>query len=221
MSETIKIDIWSDIACPWCYLGKHRFEKALREFASQPDARPVEVEYHSYQLSPELAEDYAGSHADYMAERLGWSAEQVEVTSRNMRALGQQYGLDYDFSINRKANTHKAHQLLHYAKAHDRQQEVKELLFKAHFSDGVHVGEIEALGDIAQKAGLDRDDAVRALQAGEYAEAVEADKARAASHGITGVPFFVVAGKYGLSGAQEPPAFLKALVKAAEEGNAP
>ncbi len=215
MPEAIKIDIWSDIACPWCYLGKHRLEAALSQFGERPGAPPVEVEYHSYQLSPDLPEDYAGTHADYMAARLGWSAEQVEDASRSMRALGSQYGLDYNFAINRKANTHKAHQLLHYAKAHGRQQEAKELLLKAHFSDGVHVGRVEALADIAGKAGLDRADAFRSLEADDYAEAVEADKALAARYGITGVPFFVVDGKYGLSGAQEPAVFLQVLEKAA------
>lgn len=217
MSEPIKIDIWSDIACPWCYLGKHKFEAALSRFAQEADAPKVEVEYHSYQLSPDLPADFSGSHGDYLAAKLGWSRQQVEAADQRLQSLGAQYGLDYNFAINKMANTGKAHELLHHARVHGRQAEVKELLFKAHFSEGAHIGQIGVLAGIAEKAGLDRAEAQRALKAGDHAEAVQADKALAARNGISGVPFFVLAGKYGVSGAQEPETFLKAMQQVAAE----
>ncbi|MGV6873498.1 DsbA family oxidoreductase [Pseudochelatococcus sp. B33] len=217
MARTIKIDVWSDIACPWCYLGKHRLEAALRQFGERGDAPAVEVAYHSFQLAPDLPADYAGSHDDYLAARLGWSADRVQAANRHLQSLGAQYGLTYDFDTNRIANTRKAHELLHYAKAHGRQADVKERLLRAHFSEGVHIGDIEALADIAVEAGLDRDDAKRALEAGDHAAAVDEDIALASRYGITGVPFFVIDGRYGLSGAQEPAAFLQALEAAAAQ----
>lgn len=211
MTDPIRIDIWSDIACPWCYLGKHRLETALAEFEKRPDAPKVEISYHSYQLSPDLPEDYAGSHADYLKAKTGMGPEQLEMANRQLAQLGTPYGIAYNFKTNRIANTHKALELLHFAKAAGKEAELKEALFKAHFSDGVHVGQIEALADIAAGIGLDRTEAVRVLTEGLYVDAVEADKSQAAQLGITGVPFFVVDGKYGLSGAQGPGTFLRAL----------
>jgi len=260
MSEPIKVEIWSDIACPWCYLGKRRFEAAAAQFAKEADvsgllapgvaashgtspgtvgpgaAAPdsvarsgavsdaavpaVDVSYHSFQLSPELPADFSGSHAEYLAAKLGWSEEQLAQADQRLQGLGAPYGIAYNFDANRVVNTNKAHQLLHYARAHGAQAQVNELLFKAFFSDGVDLGRIENLADVAQKAGLDRADALRSLESGEYAGAVEADKAQAGRYGISGVPFFVIDGKYGLSGAQEPEVFLKALRQAAAEKGA-
>lgn len=219
MSEPIKVEIWSDIACPWCYLGKRRFEAAVEEFI-ESGAPSVEVTYHSFQLSPDLPSDFSGSHGDYLAAKLGWSKDEVAQADRRLQGLGAQYGIDYDFDANRVVNTNKAHQLLHYAKAHGAQARVNELLLRAFFSEGVDLGRIENLADVAHKAGLDRAAALRSLEAGEYADAVEADKKQAARYGISGVPFFVIDGKYGLSGAQEPAAFLQALRQAMEEKRA-
>jgi predicted DsbA family dithiol-disulfide isomerase len=220
MTQTLAIDIWSDIACPWCYLGKHRFEKALAEFSARPDAPQVDVTWHSYQLNPGMETDYSGTHADYMAQHLGWDAEKIAAADRHLQTLGADYGLVYDFDKNRMTNTLKAHELLHFAKENGRQDAVKEGLFKAYFSDGRHIGRIEELADIAAEAGLDRAAALQALESGAYREAVEADMALATRYGIRGVPFFVLASKYGVSGAQEPDTFLGALTQAAAEGAA-
>jgi predicted DsbA family dithiol-disulfide isomerase len=217
MSRTIKVDIWSDVACPWCYLGKHRFEAAVQRLAARRDGVRVEVEYHSFQLAPDLPEDYEAGHDAHLAVRLGWSAGQVEASNRHLQKLGAPYGIAYNFETNRVTNTRKAHELLHYAKAHGRQADVKERLLRAHFSDGMHIGRIETLADIALAAGLDREDALRALEAGAYGSAVDEDRATAGRLGISGVPFFVVDGRYGPSGAQEPDTFLEALKRAAAE----
>jgi predicted DsbA family dithiol-disulfide isomerase len=215
MSQTIRVDIWSDIACPWCYLGKHRFEAAVRQLAERASGLEIEAEYRSFQLAPDLPEDYAASHDAYLAARLGWSADRVAAANRHLQRLGSPYGIDYDFTTNQVANTRKAHELLHYAKAHRRQADVKERLLRAHFSEGAHVGRIETLADIAHQAGLDRDDVMRSLQSGAYGGAVDEDMAAASRLGITGVPFFVIDGRYGLSGAQEPETFRQALERAA------
>lgn len=217
MSAPLKIDIWSDIACPWCYLGKHKFEAALAQFSSGPDAAPVEIDYHSFQLAPDIPADFAGSHDEYLANKFNWSPAQLAEANQRLTTLGAQYGIDYDFAANKIVNTHKAHELLHYARAHGRQAEMKDILFRAHFTDGANVAQIDVLGDLAAEAGLDRDDAIHALETGVYADAVEADKDLAARYGISGVPFFVMAGKYGVSGAQEPDTFLNALKTIAAE----
>lgn len=216
MNEPLRIDVWSDIACPWCYLGKRRLEAALAQFA-RGSAGEVEVVYRSYQLAPDLPADFTGAHDAYLAAKLGWSAEQVEAANQRLRAVGAAHGVDYDFSTSLVANTGKAHELLHYAKAKGRQGALNDALFKAHFSDGVHIGRIADLADLAEQVGLDRAEALRVLETGEYAEAVAADKAQAAQYGIRGVPFFVLARKYGLSGAQEPETFLNALNQTARE----
>jgi len=220
MSRTIKVDIWSDIACPWCYLGKHRFEAALDRFATDGGSHTVEVEYHSYQLDPALPEDYSGTHDEYLAAHLNLTADKVADANRHLQVLGRQYGLDYNFADNLVTNTFKAHELLHFAKAHCCQEEVKERLLRAHFSGGRHVGRIDVLVEIAQEAGLDGEAARRSLESGEHAAAVEADKEAGLRIGVRGVPFFVIDGRYGLSGAQEPQTFLEALGKVASEASA-
>jgi len=216
----IKVEIWSDIACPWCYLGKRRFEAAVAQFAQEAGAPAVQASYRSFQLSPDLPADFSGSHVEYLGSKLGWSPEQVAQADQRLQSLGAPYGIAYNYDINRVVNTHKAHQLLHYAKAHGAQAQVKDLLLKAFFSDGVDLSQLESLADVAQAAGLDRADALRALQQQEYADAVEQDKAQAARYGISGVPFFVIDGRYGLSGAQEPETFLQALRQAAAQEDA-
>lgn len=211
MSEPIKIDVWSDIACPWCYLGKRRLEEAITAFARGDAARPVLIEYHSFQLSPDMPDDYAGTHDEYLAQHLRWSPDQVAASNRRMAALGAPLGIDYNMARMRMANTAKAHELLHYAKAHGKQAEMKARLMKAYFTDGRHVGVTADLAQLAGEVGLDPADVTRSLDAGEYRGAVEADIITAARYGIRGVPFYVIDGKYGISGAQESGTFLEAL----------
>jgi len=217
MNEPIKIDIWSDVACPWCYIGKRRLETALDTFGQDADAPEVSIEYHSFELMPDMPADYPGTHDAFLAARMGWSPEQVQASNRQMAQLGAPLGLDYRTDLIRMTNTVKAHQLLHYARAQGKQVEMKERLLKAYFTDGRHVGDVSELADLAAEIGLDRADVMRSLDADEYRDAVEADKELAARYGIRGVPFFVVDGRYGLSGAQEPATFLQALTKAVSD----
>ena len=217
MANPIKIDIWSDIACPWCYIGKRRLETALTDFAKGDNAAPVQVQYHSYQLNPNTPVDYPGNHAEYLTQHLGASPQQVQQMDRQITDLAAAEGLDYHLSDIQVTNTAKAHQLIHFAESQGKGTEMKERLLKAYFTEARHVGHDTDLVDLAADIGLDPAAAERALQSGEFAGAVDADIAQAAAYGIRGVPFFVIDGKYGLSGAQEAELFLQALTKAQSE----
>ena len=214
MANPITIDIWSDIACPWCYIGKRRLETALTRFAGGADAPAVEVQYHSYELDPTAPVDYPGNHAEYLARHLGASAEQVQQMDRQITGLAAREGLDYHLDDIQVTNTAKAHELIHFAAGHGKGAAMKERLLQAYFTQGRHLGHIAALADLAAEIGLDRDAARQALETGAFAQAVTDDKAQAAAYGIRGVPFFVIDGKYGLSGAQEAETLLQALSKA-------
>lgn len=217
MSDAIKIDIWSDIACPWCYIGKRKLEDGLAQFAAGDDAVPVDVEYHSFELSPDTPVDFDGSAADFLAGHKGMSLAQVEPMLARVTGIAADVGLDYDYDNLKHTNTVKAHQLVHYAKAHGLQLEAKERLLKAYFVEGKHVGRIEDLADLAAEIGLDHDDVVRSLTADEYLADVRADQNQAIQLGIQGVPFFVIEGKYGISGAQDASVFAQALRQVAGE----
>jgi predicted DsbA family dithiol-disulfide isomerase len=211
-SDPIKVDIWSDIACPWCFIGKRKFEAAV-----EAAGLPVEVEYHSFELSPGTPAEFPGSHHEFLAGHARVSLEQAAAMGERVTALAAAVGLSYDYERLQTTNTVLAHQLVHYAKACGRQAEMKERLMKAYFEEGRHVGRIPELADLAAEVGLDRDDVMRSLAAGEYLADVHADIALAGELGIRGVPFFVIDGKYGISGAQESATFERALAQVAAE----
>ena len=207
----IKVDIWSDIACPWCYIGKRKFEAGSGLFAGSGDGRAVEIEYHSYELSPDTPVDFDGTETDFLATHKAIPADQVGAMLDRVSGIAEQVGLHYDYDALKHTNTVKAHQLVHFAKAHGKQLEATERLLKAYFIEGKHVGRIEDLADLAAEIGLDRADVVRSLTADEYLSDVRADQALAQEYGIQGVPFFVIDGKYGVSGAQEAGTFAQVL----------
>jgi predicted DsbA family dithiol-disulfide isomerase len=219
VTEPIKVDIWSDIACPWCYIGKRKFEAGSGLFAGEGDGRAVEIEYHSYELSPDTPVDFDGSEIDFLAGHKGMPADQVQQMLGRVTSIAESVGLDYHFDTLKHTNTVKAHQLVHYAKHHGKQIEAKERLLKAYFVEGRHVGRIEDLADLAAEIGLDRDDVIRSLEADEYLADVRADQAQAQEYGIQGVPFFVIDGKYGVSGAQEAATFAQVLDQVWSERN--
>jgi predicted DsbA family dithiol-disulfide isomerase len=203
------------VQCPWCYIGKRKFESGVAEFGGE-----VEVEYHSYELSPDTPVDYEGTTAEYLSQRKGMPLEQVNQMMEQIAAIAASVELNFDFDHVHQTNTVKAHELIHYAKSLGRQLEMKEALLKAYFVDGRHVGRIQDLADLAAETGFDRADVVRALQSSEYLAAVKEDVARASEYGIQGVPFFVIDGKYGLSGAQDAATFAGALRRAQIEREA-
>ena len=205
MTEPIKVDIWSDIACPWCFIGKRRLEAAVAAFDGD-----VEIEYHSYELAPDTPEEFAGTHAEYL-ESKGFPADQVPAMLERVTGIAAELGLHYDYDANQPTRTLHAHELLHFAKTQGRQVEMKERLMTAYFERGEHVGRIDELVRMAEEVGLDGDAARSALTSGEFAAAVQADIEQAAAYGIRGVPFFIIDGKYGVSGAQEPEVLLSVL----------
>jgi predicted DsbA family dithiol-disulfide isomerase len=219
MAEPIKIDVWSDIACPWCYIGKRKLENGVAEFAAAGDGRGVEVEYHSFELSPDTPVDFEGDESEFLAGHRGVSPEQAQEMLDRVTGIAKSVGLDYDYDALHHTNTVKAHQLVHYAKERGKQLEAKELLLSAYFVEGRHVGHVDELADLGAEIGLDRDDVLRALEADEYLGAVREDQALAREYGIDAVPFFVIDGKYGVPGAQDAAVFANALEQVWGEGH--
>lgn len=204
----VRIDVWSDVMCPWCYIGDTHLERALEQF---PHSDQVAIEYHSFQLMPELPVDAGMSLVDVLVTKRGVPRAQAEEMNAQVTARGRDIGLDYRFDRAIATNTHRAHELSHFAKEHGRQHAVVRRLFQAYFTDGVNVGDLDALADIAQEIGLDRESAFEALSSGRYASAVDDDLAQASQIGVSGVPFFVFNMKYAVSGAQPVESFIRVL----------
>jgi predicted DsbA family dithiol-disulfide isomerase len=212
----MKVEIWSDVACPWCYIGKRRFERALGSFAHRDD---VEVHWRSYQLDPTLPDHHDGTELDYLVDRKGMSRSQVSQMFEQVTAIAADEGLDYDFGSVVVANSFAAHELLHLAKAHGVGDGVKEALLSAHFERGEDIGDREVLVRIGTEAGLAPDEVRRDLETRTWRDAVVADITAANSLGIRGVPFFVLDDKYGVSGAQPTELFARALDQAWQESH--
>ncbi len=207
MTEPISIDVWSDIACPWCYIGKRNLEKGLAAASEAGDAPEVEVVFHSFELSPDTPVDFDGDELDFLAGHKGMSVDQVRQMLDRVTGVAAAAGLQYRFDILQHTNTVKAHELLHFAKEQGRQHEMEERLMAAYFTEGRHVGRVDDLVALAEEVGLDAAAVRDALESERYLAAVRADQAQASAYGINGVPFFVIDGKYGVSGAQPPEAF--------------
>ena len=218
MKQPIKVDVWSDVVCPWCYIGKRKLEAGAIAFAERlPDARPVEVEFHSFELSPDIPVDFDGTSVDFLVRHKGISEAKVREMHERVSEIAASVGLDYDFDAVRPTNTLKAHQLLHFAKAQGAQPEMKERLLSAHFLEGRHVGRDPELAELAREVGMDGEEVHRSLKDEDFLPAVRADQRLAVQLGIRGVPFFVIDGKYGISGAQNSDVFAEALVRAQED----
>ncbi|MCM3501777.1 DsbA family oxidoreductase [Microbacterium sp. P26] len=207
MTDAIKIDVWSDIACPWCYIGKRNLENGLAATAADDDAPVVEIEYHSYELSPDTPEDFDGGEVDYLSQHKGISPESAREMLDRVTGVAADAGLAYRFDILKHTNTVKAHELLHFAKENGKQLQLAEVLMSAYFLEGKHVGRDDDLIALAVEVGLDEAEAREALSSQRFRAAVRADQEQARQFGITGVPFFVIDGKYGVSGAQPVEAF--------------
>jgi predicted DsbA family dithiol-disulfide isomerase len=215
VSKPIKVDIWSDVQCPWCYIGKRKFEAGAAAASI-----PIEVEYHSFELAPDTPVDYEGTPVQYLAERRGVPAEQAKAMIERVTGIANAVGLDYDYEHIHQTNTVISHELLHFAKSKGRQLEMKERLLKAYFLNGEHVGRIPDLVEIAVELGFDRDEVTEALESHRFLPDVKADMAQAREYGINGVPFFVFEGKYGVSGAQEAETFANVLAQVQSERDA-
>ncbi len=214
----MRIDIWSDIACPWCYLGLTRLEAALARF-EHGDA--VEVQLHSFQLDPTLPDSYPGTEVEYLASSKGLDKATVEQMFSRVRSAAAPDGVQLNFDALVVANSRRAHRLLQQAKQADPSGRVawrlEVALFDAHFRDGRDIGDTETLVDLAVGAGLSAEDARQALDSSARDAEVTADIDAAAQLGIRGVPFFVLAEKYGVSGAQPAEVFDDVLLQVWEE----
>lgn len=212
----VKIEIWSDIACPWCYIGKRRFETALVAF---PQKDQVTVEWKSFQLDPTLPEHYPGTELEYLSQRKGMPKAQVAQMFEQVKSQAASEGLAYDFEALTVANSHLGHELIHFAAQYGKQDEAKETLLKLHFEQGVNISDLNALVEIAVGLGLDAAAARTALIEREFETDVDQDIAEAHTLGIQGVPFFVIDRKYGISGAQSPEVFSQTLDEAWRESH--
>lgn len=204
----MQIDIWSDIACPWCYIGKRRLETALADY---PHRDEVGVTWHSYQLDPTLPEHYEGTEIEYLATRKGMPEEQVREMFGHVTEQAAGEGLAYDFDRLVVANSARAHELLHLAKDRGHADAVKEALLSGHFEHGTDIGDVDTLVRVGVESGLDEGEIRAALEDGRYRAAVASDIDMARQIGVTGVPFVVVDMKYAVSGAQPPEVFREVL----------
>jgi predicted DsbA family dithiol-disulfide isomerase len=204
----VDVEIWSDIACPWCYVGKRRFEAALERFEHRDD---VKVTWRSFELDPTAPDERTGDRAERLAEKYGMSVEEARGAEQRLTGVAAGEGLPFRFDIARSGNTFDGHRLVHLAQTRGLQDEMKERLLRAYFTEGELISDHDALVRLAGEVGLD-EQGVRELLAGDrYADEVRADEQAAGELGISAVPTFVVDRKLGASGAQPPEALLDLL----------
>lgn len=208
MKNKMKVEIWSDIMCPFCYIGKRKFEAALAQFR---DKDKVELEWKSYQLSPDVITNPEKNIHQYLAEHKGISLEQATAMNTQVAAMAKQAGLDYHFDNAIPANTLKAHQFAHFAKQYGKQNEAEEILFRSYFTDGKNIDDLNTLLQLGNEIGLDTTELKTALEKGSFENEVQADIDEAYQIGVRGVPFFVFNRKYAVSGAQNTSTFLQTL----------
>lgn len=208
----MQIEIWSDVVCPFCYIGKRRFESALAEF---PGKDKVEIIWRSFQLDPDATSGTGLSVTEYLAQRKGIPVEQARELNAYVTEQAAALGLTFDFDKAVITNTLDAHRLIHLAKAYGRQDAAEERLFRAYFTEGLDLGEHEVLVSLGMELGIDELKIRDLLNSDLYADAVDHDQYQAQQLGARGVPFFVFNNKYGVSGAQGKEVFLEVMEKAA------
>jgi protein disulfide-isomerase len=208
----MKVQIWSDIACPFCYIGKRHLE-----LAAEQTNTPLEIEWMSFQLDPNAPEKTDKSIYEILATKYGKDVTWAKQMNANMIEMGEKVGLTFNVDIQKPTNTLKAHLLLHQAKEEGLQSKLKETLFEAYFVEGMNISDTETLLEIAKEAGLNIEKAKSILVEEKYKEEVRNDINLAQRYGVQGVPFFILNNKYALSGAQPVEAFVQAFDKIDEE----
>jgi predicted DsbA family dithiol-disulfide isomerase len=207
----MRVDIWSDVICPWCYLGKRRFESALSAFEYAPE---VEIRWRSFELDPHAPAVREGDPTARLASKYGLSVEQARAAQDRLTALAAAEGLQYRLDRTRPGNTFDAHRLIHLAGERGIQDHVKERLLAAYLCDGQPIGDPDALVAVAASAGLDAVEVKELLAGRGYADEVRADEMEAREREISGVPFFLIDGAFGIPGAQESDTMLTILRRA-------
>ena len=209
----IKIDIVSDVVCPWCYIGKRRLEKAIAQVADQVD---VELEYHPFELNPDMPPE-GRNQKEYLTKKFGSEAKYLQITNQVTEVAAQE-GLKFDFEKQVVSpNTRNAHRLIWFAKKHGKQIEMKEALMKAYFEQGIDLTNSENLISIATQVGLDTQETKSFLNSTEGMAEVTTSEMQNAQRGISGVPFYIINNQYGVSGAQPSEVFAKALLEISSE----
>ena len=204
------VEIWSDIACPWCYIGKRRFERALAEFEHRDD---VQVRWRSFELDPAAPREVEGERNARIAAKYGVTIEQARAMEGRMVGAAAAEGLDFRFAITRAGTTFDAHRIVALARERGLQDEMKERLLHAYFTEGELMSDHETLVRLAVEAGLDRRESAATLAGERFGDAVRADERAAAALGINAVPTFIVDRTIGVSGAQPPPELLALLAQ--------
>lgn len=210
----MKIEIWSDVMCPFCYIGKRRFEDALQQFEHKDQ---IEVEWKSFQLNPDMKTDPSVNINQYLADVKGWNLDYAQQMNNQVTEMAAQVGLTYDFNKAVVANSFNAHRLSHLAKKHGLGEAAEEALFKAYFTEGKNIDDKDTLIDLGVSIGLNAEEVKQTLESDAYADEVRYDITEAQQLGIRGVPFFVMNNKYGVSGAQAAPVFSETLEKSFAE----
>ena len=210
----MKVEIWSDVVCPWCYIGKRRFETALARFEHAPD---VEVEWRSFQLNPDQPKGARVALDESLARKMRTTVEQVRQMNAQVTALAAAEGLEYHFETYRVVNTFDAHRVMHLAKSLGLGTEAHERLLRAQLVEGEILEDHDTLVRLATEVGVPAAETVRVLATDAFADAVNEDIALARAFGAGGVPFFVIDRRYGVSGAQPAELFLEALETAYRE----
>ncbi|RZK77269.1 MAG: DsbA family oxidoreductase, partial [Pedobacter sp.] len=206
----MKVEIWSDVMCPFCYIGKRKFEGALEQFKNTDN---IEIVWKSFQLAPDMQTDPDKSIHQFLAEHKGLGLEQAKEMNEQVANYAAQAGLDFNFDQTVPANSFNAHRFAHFAKHHGLQDKAEEALFKAYFTDGKNIDDIEILVKLGQEIGLSPTETRSALESSLYANNVRHDINEARQLGVRGVPFFVFDRKVAVSGAQGSEVFLQALKK--------
>lgn len=210
----MKVEIWSDVICPFCYIGKRNFERALAQFA---DRDTLDIIWKSFQLDSSMPEEANESYEQYLVRRKGLSNEQVKVMLQNVTHSARQVGLDYKFDDAVMVNSHKAHCFIQFAKLHNKGNEAEERLFKAFFTDGENIADHTTLSKLGAELGFDEKTMQDVLDDHRYAIEVNRDIQEARNLGVNGVPFFVFNRKYAISGAQPSHVFFETLQKSFSE----
>lgn len=210
----MKIEIWSDVLCPFCYIGKRNFETALEQFAYKSS---IEVSWKNFQLDPEIPQIPSDDYVDYLVKRKGMNVAQVKGMLDNVTQMAKQVGLDYQLEKSIIVNSLNAHKLIQFAKSKDLGDSMEERLFSAFFIEGKNIADLSVLNQLGKDVGLDEKELQAAFTDDKYAYMVQQDIAEAQQIGVRGVPFFVLNRKYGISGAQPPMVFLENLEKSFSE----
>lgn len=213
----MKIEVWSDYVCPFCYIGKRRLEEALEQF---PHRNEVEVEFKSFELDPNSPVNINKSIHEALADKYGMSLEQAKRANEGVGQQASSVGLTFNFDDMKPTNTFDAHRLAKYAKTVGKEKEVTEKLLYSYFTESKHLGALDTLADIAAEVGLNRQEVIKVLEdKTAFANDVRIDESIAQQYGISGVPYFVINNKYAISGAQPRETFKGALQKVWEEEN--